>query len=182
MTEYFEGNTWIKPPKRDRVKSIMEIKFDSGLILYTFPGGISPNDVLIKFKDVNLTGKNIRQPKHIHWVVDILIKKENNPELTDKFLNAMLERWKNIKPLPDRSFNTLKEKMVSSINSEFIRRFDELNKHGFFSMDFITHLMELLMLQEKSNNPNAYMFREVIEETIEFKDLYAMISKATHNR
>jgi hypothetical protein len=40
--------------------------------------------------------------------------------------------------------------------------------------------MELLMLQEKSNNPDAYMFKDVLEGLLNSRDLYKIISTVTH--
>ncbi|KKL88943.1 hypothetical protein LCGC14_1919640 [marine sediment metagenome] len=178
LTIYIEGETWIKPRNKNRIKSILEVDFENGLILYVFPGSISKNDIIIKFKDTNLTGTKIRQPSHIHWVVDILIKKENECELTNQFLKEMLKRWDSLKPLEDKTYDIIVNNLIISKNQQFITKFEILNKYGFFSIEFIIYMMELLMLQEKTNYAGAYMFKNVVEKTIEGKDLYSIISKA----
>lgn len=179
MVKYEAGETTISKDGV-KLKSIIEIDVENGLRIYVFPGSLSPNDIIVKFKDSNLPKTQIRQPKHIHWAVDLLIKKDNNPELTNKFLNEMLVRWKEIKPLSERSYDSIINEIKISKNKAFIDQFKELDKHGFFSINFIVHLMEILMIQEKTNNPNAYMFNDVVLSLLQSHDLYNIISKATH--
>ena len=179
MVQYNQGSTTIT---RDgtRIQSILDIDFENGLHIYAFPGSLSPNDILVKFRDSNIPRTQIRQPKHIHWTVDLLIKRDNEPELTRRFLELMLERWEAIRGFPNRNYDTLVGNLSLSRNTEFVSQFRSLDDHGFFSMDFIIHVMEILMLQEKTNNPNAYMFRDVVTQLMNSDDLYAIISKATH--
>ena len=179
MVKYETGATVISM-NGSKLKSVLEANFENGLRIYVFPGSLSPNDIIVKFKDANLPRTQIRQPKHIHWAVDLLIKKDNNPELTNKFLNEMLIRWKEIKPLSERSYDSIVNELRISKNQSFIEQFKDLDKHGFFSMNFIIHLMEILMIQEKTNNPNAYMFNNVVLSLLQSQDLYNIISKATH--
>lgn len=182
MVNYRVGTQDFKPRNKPRINSIIDIVFENDMILYVFPGSLSENDILIKFRDDNLEGTRIRQPSHIHWVVDILIKKDNNLDLTDNFLDNLLNRWDTISPLEERNYNSIMEGLILSRNTDFIEQYAELNNFGFFRMDFIIHLMELLMTQEKTNLPEAYMFREVIIKTIEGRDLYSIISKAIKRR
>ena len=181
MVLYNKGKTKITKDGK-RLTSILEIDFEDGLTIYAFPGSLSPNDVLIKFKNKNIPRTQIRQPKHIHWATDILIKKDNNPKLTDKFLTFMLGRWNSIKPLKNRKYQTILNNLRTSKDKKFIKQFKKLNRHGFFTIEFIVHLIEILMLQEKTNNPDAYMFRDVVDKILNSEDLYVIISKATHNR
>lgn len=158
--------------------SLLDIDFKNGLWLYVFPGRLSQNDIWVKFKDFNIPRSMIRTPKHIHWAVDILIKKFGNKQLTDAFLNDMLTRWNQITPLPDRKLQTILNNLTCSKSSQFITKYQALNAVGFFSTEFLTHLMELLMLQEKTNNPQAYMFGGVVNELLKFTDLYKILSAA----
>ncbi|MCJ7719972.1 MAG: hypothetical protein MUO36_00715, partial [Candidatus Hadarchaeum sp.] len=91
-----------------------------------------------------------------------MIKKFGNQNLTDAFLKDMLARWSQITPLPNRKMLTIKNNLACSRNTRFLAQYKRLNHYGFFGMDFLTHLMELLMLQEKTNNPQAYMFKNVV--------------------
>ena len=181
MPNYCQGCTRIKRRgEPNPITSILEIDFNNGLSIYVFPGSLSQNDIWLKFRDKNIPRTHIRTPKHIHWTVDLLIKKDNNPNLTDQFLNDMLQRWRSISPLQNRTYQTILNNMSLSRNQSFINKYGKLNQHGFFNMDFLTHLMELLMLQEKTNNPNAYMFGDVVTAILNKTDLYGIISAATY--
>lgn len=183
MPNYSPGQTQtIRPRDRARVNSIIDIDFQDGLWMYVFPGALSPNDIWINFRNFNTPRSRIRTPKHIHWTVDILIKKFGNPTLTNQFLNHMLVRWQRIAPLRNRRMSTIINNLTYSRNNNFIRSYQNLDNHGYFHIEFLTHLMELLMLQEKTNNPAAYMFRRVVDGILNLNDLYSIISTATHGR
>ena len=50
-------------------------------IIYVFQGSLSQFDIVIKYRK---DGKRIRTPKHIHWVVDVLMKMQGNDTLTKR--------------------------------------------------------------------------------------------------
>jgi hypothetical protein len=174
---YGIGNTRIRKNNQN-ITSILDIDFGNGLWIYVFPGQISQNDIWIKFRNFNIPKSKIRTPTHIHWAVDILIKKFSNRNLTDAFLNDMLNRWHQITPLPNRQMQTILRNLAYSQNTQFIARYQPLSAAGFFTIEFLTHLMELLMLQEKTNNPQAYMFKNVVNELLSYTDLYKILSTA----
>jgi predicted metalloprotease with PDZ domain len=180
MPQYESGNNTFNR-NGNTIRSIMDISFNNNLWIYVFPGNISPNDIWIKYKDGNSTNR-IRTPKHIHWVLDVLIKKGKNPKLVDQFLEDMHTRWKNIRGLQNRNYKAILTNLQLSRNTRFINRFNQLNGIGFWNMAFITHLMELLMLQEKTNNPNAYMFGNVVNSILNSHDPYVIVSKTTMRR
>ena len=62
-------------------KAIIEFVFDD-YIIYVFQGALSQFDIVIKYKK---DGMRIRTPKHIHWVVDILMKMQGNEVLTKQY-------------------------------------------------------------------------------------------------
>ncbi|WRQ72873.1 MAG: hypothetical protein BME93_03460 [Methanosarcinales archaeon Met12] len=177
MPNYNQGRTQITRDGNPII-SILEIDFENGLQIYVFPGQLSPNDIWIKFRNFNTPRSQIRTPKHIHWTVDILIKKFGDSNLTNEFLNNMIARWEQITPLPDRTMQTIRNNLVKSRDNQFITHYQDLNNHGFFDIEFLTHLMELLMLQEKTNNPNAFMFIGVVDKLLNSNDLYSILSKA----
>jgi len=158
--------------------SILDIDFGNGLWIYVFPGRKSQNNIWVKFRDFNVPASRIRTPQHIHWAVDILIKKFSNNNLTKAFLKAMLKRWNQITPLPNRQMQTILSNLVYSQDRQFLTKYHVLSSAGFFTIEFLTHLMELLMLQEKTNNPQAYMFKNVINCLLKSKDLYKILSTA----
>ena len=69
--------------------SLKEIKLLDGTIIGVFEGsrGANPDhDILIKYQE---EGKRMRTPKHIHWVIDLLVKKEHNRQLTLEFMKYL---------------------------------------------------------------------------------------------
>lgn len=90
----------------------------------------------------------------------------------------MITRWKQITPLANRTMPTIQNNLIFSTNIQFITQYQQLDNYGFFDIEFLTHLMELLMLQEKTNNPNAYMFRNVVDDILYSNDLYSILSTA----
>ena len=177
MAQYLLSTKSVKR-NDERIRAILEIEFPDDLFLFVFPGRISQNDIWIKYMDAKSSCR-LRTPKHIHWVLDILVKREHNPKLVNNFLNQMLERWNSITPLPDRTYDVIVDNLIFSRDKISVNRFNELNQFGFWNMDFITHLIELLMLQEKTNNPNAYMFAKVVKSILDEKDPYTIVSDAT---
>ena len=159
--------------------AIKEIKLNDGTTIGVFEGsrGANPDhDILIKYQE---QGKRLRTPKHIHWVIDLLIKKEHNRELTIKFmkyLRDMYERVEAFKSKDDRAKCLLKE-----TSHEKLERFEELNKYGEYKVEFIGHLIELMIKMEKNTPPEkpARVFRELMEAMINEKEIFVIVSKAT---
>ena len=79
-----------KPPRKYALK---EIVLSDGTIIGVFEGDRGYNvdhDILIKYQE---KGKRIRTPKHIHWVLDLLIKKQHNKELTLEFMKYLRDMY-----------------------------------------------------------------------------------------
>lgn len=159
--------------------AVKEISLDYGTTIGVFEGsrGANPDhDIIIKYQE---RGKRLRTPKHIHWVIDLLIKKEHNRELTLKFmkyLRDMYERVEAFKSKEDRSNCYLKE-----TSKEKLKQFEELNKYGEYKVDFIGHLIELMIKMEKNTPPEkpARVFRELMDAMIQEKEIFVIVSKAT---
>jgi len=160
-------------------QSIKEIKLHDGTIIGVFEGnrGANPDhDILIKYQE---KGKRLRTPKHIHWVIDLLIKKEHNRELTlefMKYLRNMYDKVYAFKSKEDRKKCILKETTEAKL-----KRFEELNQYGEYKVDFIGHLIELMIKMEKNTPPEkpAHVFKELMEAMIAEKEIFVVVSKAT---
>lgn len=159
--------------------AIKEIELGDGTIIGVFAGSrghIPEHDILIKYQE---QGKRLRTPKHIHWVIDLLIKKEHNRELTLKFmkyLRDMYERVESFSSKEDREKCILKE-----TTKEKLKPFDELNKYGEYKVEFIGHLIELMIKMEKNMPPEkpARVFKELMDAMIQEKEIFVIVSKAT---
>ncbi|MDP3916767.1 MAG: hypothetical protein Q8Q42_00580 [Nanoarchaeota archaeon] len=161
-----------------KAKSIKEIKLD-GVTIGVFEGsrGHNPDhDILIKYKE---DGKRVRTPKHIHWVIDILVKKEHDKELTMKFLKYLRDMYERVEGFcskEDRAKCELRE-----TTPEKLEEFNELNKYGEYSVEFIGHLIELMIKMEKNMPPEkpARVFKELMDSILQEKEIFVIVSKAT---
>lgn len=158
-----------------RKKAMIEFVFTEYTI-YVFQGSLSQYDILIKYRK---DGTRIRTPKHIHWVVDILMKTQGNEMRTKQYLVAIQHCWNTCSPLLDNSYETLKVLIEDGKQAIDIEQYFPLNLFGEYDVEFLYVLMELLAVQEKTNRADAYMFGSIIEELLETdRDIFKIISTA----
>lgn len=161
-------------------KSIMDIKVDYAYTIYIFKGTLSPNDILIKYSK---NGKRMRTPKHIHWVIDVLLKEQKNHNDVITFIKCMQETWNSIKGLDNSNYNTIKD-TLEKYKSEVEKKTNGLKfEGGEYPIDFVLVLLLLLMIQEKTNRPDAYMFKKILDELLkENMDIFSIVSTSTLGR
>lgn len=156
-------------------QAIIEFVF-TDYIIYVFQGTLSQFDIVIKYKK---DGTRIRTPKHIHWVVDILMKMQGNEALAKRYLRAIQNCWNACVPLTNNDYATLKALIENGKNDIDIEQYFALNAFGEYDVEFLYVLMELLAVQEKTNRADAYMFGKIIEELLEAdRDIFKIISTA----
>lgn len=156
-------------------KAIVEFVF-TDYIIYVFRGNLSQLYIVIKYKK---DGKRIRTPKHIHWVVDILMKMQGNEGLTKKYLLAIQNCWNTCVPLSNNDFETLKVLSENGEKDIEINKYFDLNPFGEYDVEFLYVLMDLLAVQEKTNRADAYMFGKIIKELLKpDRDIFKIISTA----
>ena len=155
--------------------AIIEFVFEN-YILYVFQGGISEFDILIKYRKGET---RLRTPKHIHWVIDVLIKMQYKKDLVRELLNQMKDVWESSTGLQDNSYEVLKRLIEDYATRTQMERFEELSQYGEYPIDFLFVLMELLSTQEKTNRADAYMFGQIIDELLEEDyDIFSIVSRA----
>jgi CRISPR/Cas system endoribonuclease Cas6 (RAMP superfamily) len=165
-TQYIEKQT---------KKAIIEFVFND-YIIYVFQGNLSQFDIVIKYRK---DSKRIRTPKHIHWVVDILMKMQGNEAITKKYLLAIQNCWNTCVPLKNNDYDTLKALIEDGENNIDIKQYFILNEFGEYDVEFLYVLMELLAVQEKTNRADAYMFGSIIKELLEVdRDIFKIVSTA----
>lgn len=169
---------------KDRVL-LATFPINGSFILGVYQGTLSEFDLLLKYRQ-KIAGKwsRIRTPKHIHWAVDILIKQHSENETTEEFLDFLIRMWDNqikpIKSIADRETLLNKELLIESVDKE-IKNYEKLANKGEYSIKFLMLMAKLLMVQEKTNYEQAYMFRNLLGQLKEHKDLFKIISTATHS-
>lgn len=167
-----------------RKKLLIQFPVNDHFQIGIFQGELSEFDILVRYKQL-INGKwtQPRTPKHIHWAVDILIKQHEVPEATDKFLDFLIAQWTSITPMKSKEdrkkaldFDTLMEETEKES-----KNYSELANKGEYSIKFIILLTKLLMLQEKTNREDAYMFKEVLDKLKKHSEIFSLVSAATFN-
>lgn len=163
---------------------IKTIKVNNSIVLAVYAGALSEFDILIKYRQKLPDGKwtAIRTPKHIHWTVDILMKIQTYPKLTGEFLDFMIGIWNNTLGLKsEKERQSLDLELILDYSKKEIEHFKDLSKKGEYSVKFLILLAKLLMLQEKTNREDAYMFKRVLDGLKRGNDLFKILSTATLN-
>ena len=171
------------------IEPLTIIEVNDTYILAVYQGSLSEYDLLIRYRQRDKSTKSgwsrIRTPKHIHWAVDAIIKMQHNDEETKKFLEFLINLWDTqIQPLKSREERDLLlnvEKLKKEANIE-ANRYPQLANKGEYSIKFLYLIAKLLMVQEKTNLSNAYMFKNLLDALKVHKDIYKIVSIATHNR
>ena len=152
-------------------------------------GKISPFDMIVKFRQYyheTQTWSRFRQPKHIHWTVDVLIKQEYNPSIIYQFLTNLINDWNDKSIIPHLTSSLERdnflghEKMLRFVYLES-EKYEGTKFRGEYPIAFLILISRILMKQERTNRDDAYMFKGLLESLREHKDLYTIISKATFN-
>ena len=61
------------------------------------------------------------------------------------------------------------------------KNYAKLAGKGEYSIKFLILLTKLLMLQEKTNREDAYMFKNVLDKLKEHSEIFSLVSTATFN-
>lgn len=119
--------------KNGTKQAIIEFIF-TDYIIYVFQGTLSQFDIVIKYKK---DGKLIRTLKHIHWVVDILMKMQGNETLTKQYLEAIQNCWNTCVHLTNNDYDTLKALIEDGEEEIDIKRYFDLNAFGEYDVEFL---------------------------------------------
>ncbi|MBI4216339.1 MAG: hypothetical protein HY687_02975 [Chloroflexi bacterium] len=166
-------------PARDgkgtRIKAFKEFVLHDGTTIGVFQGSRGKNpdlDIIVRYQQ---KGKRVRTPRHLHWAIDLLIKKEHEKERTKKFAKYLLDMWDRVEPFRNKGDQQRCELKLTT--AEKLREFQGLDIYGEYSVEFIGHVIELLMIQEK-NSDRAFMFQGVLESIYNEADIFSIVSSA----
>ncbi len=167
--------------KKGTVTAIAEIQCLNNYTIYVFKGTLSPNDILLKYTSPKNT--RLRTPKHIHWAVDLLLKKTGNTLETNDFLLSLGKYWNSCTILPGNNFNDICNVVNSALSSITISKYSSLDSYGEYPTEFLFILMCLLAVQEKTNavagGTKAHMFNDVLTELAKNNlDIFKIMSTA----
>lgn len=168
----------------DGLELLATIPVNGSYILGVYKGSLSEYDILIKYRQLeNGRWSRQRTPKHIHWAVDILIKHYCEPKQTDSLLEHLLNIWAKSTPLKSEEERTNflnGEALLNDVNAE-AQAYPKLANKGEYSVKFLILIAKLLMVQEKTNREDAYMFKDLLESLKEHKNIFKIVSIATHH-
>ena len=154
------------------------------IIVGVYQGSFSKYDILIKYRQKDKNGKwtRIRTPKHIHWAVDLLIKMHANREKIEKFLDFLIEIWNETSSIQSEEERKrfLNIKNLLEVHRDKIKEYQDISNFGEYKIEFLILLARLLMAQEKTNMPDAYMFKRLLEALKKGEDIFSIVSTATH--
>lgn len=158
------------------------IPINGTYILGIYKGALSDFDILLKYRQKE-DGKwsRIRTPKHIHWAVDMLIKHYSEPHETDLLLGSLLKQWEQTVPLEskeDQEHLLSPERLLADVNDE-AEKYNKLADKDEYSVKFLVLIAKLLMVQEKTNRHDAYMFKNLLEKLKEHRNIFEIVSTAT---
>ena len=172
--------TW-RPKGGPTLVAFKEFHLSDGSVIGVFQGGRGKNpdlDIVVKYRDSFTKTSAPRTPKHIHWVIDLLLKKENSRTLTLEFIDYLLAIYDRITPFCSKADQRSCALIFSTSNE--LQRFATLNQFGQYSVEFLAHVMELLSIEEKTGFDGAFMFKGVLQALRQEKDIFSIVSAATH--
>ena len=159
---------------------IKEILISDKYILYIHQGSFSEFDMVLKYRVLkDGVWSRLRTPKHIHWAVDLVLKKQIQKELSIHFIEKLLDYWNSIES-PMKTNDDRNRIIQECISTSLEEEYRELDSIGEYPVEFLWVMALLLIQQEKANNFNAFMFKELLTSLKENDEIYKIISTATH--
>lgn len=163
-------------------------KINDKFIVSVSSGTLSDFDIIARYWQYDFNNsewRKSRQPKHIHWAVDLLIKNEYDRSIVSTFIRKLIEDWE------DRTIIrhiTSEEELANFLNPEQLlkyvfveaERYSTFDIHGEYPMELLILLSRLLMTQERTNREDAYMFKNLIDSfNKNYVDFYDVVDIAT---
>ena len=68
--------------------------------------------------------------------------------------------------------------MLADVNDE-VEKYNKLADKGEYSVKFLVLIAKLLMVQEKTNRHDAYMFKNLLEKLKGHRNIFEIVSTAT---
>ena len=128
----------------------------------------SPYDFIVKFREAN---KRERTPAHVHLVVEMYVKYASNPQLTFKLKEHILSMLESIQPV------SCFPPCLQYFKPEHVKLFEDLDRVGEFTVEFMLVVTELVAIQEKTNYPQGSL-TESLYRAFGVKDRFSVIQKA----
>lgn len=150
----------------------------AGARIFVSPGNKKPrenfpHDFLVRYR-LPEPGAHQRTPKHIHIIVDLYLKRDRQQRLTNRFvdhiLNEIIGRVASVRELPQA---------LQVFRPEHSRQFERLEGIGEYSPEFLLVVVELLMIQERTNYPDGVLNLQLFQKFRDGEDIFSVVSAAT---
>ena len=145
-------------------------KTRGGVEIFVKPGEKSKYDFSVCYRE---PGKHIRTPKHIHLIIDLYMKKAFDKKLTLELVKEFLDTLSRLR-VCDKFPPSFQE-----FSPQNLKHFEKLNDAGDYSVEFLSAIFDLIMIQEKTNYPNGTINRKLFEAFLNEKDIFSVVSAAT---
>lgn len=134
-------------------------------------GNKSPSDFVIRYQE---PGKRVRTPKHIHWIIDLYIKHAQLPAETMILVEHLIDVTQRVMPI------TYFPPKLQIFHQSHLDTFKSLDGVGYYSVEFLLVVIELIMIQEVTNYPKGSMNLDLLRA---FRndpgDIFHVVSRAT---
>ncbi len=103
----------------------------------------------------------MRTPKHMHWLLDLILKKEKYPTLTDQFVDMLKNKYAEISALTEVSYEHYCS-LVEGLFEEDLEEYSQLSNAGEYPVEFVYMIITILIAQEKTNYPEGGLFQDML--------------------
>jgi len=156
---------------------VLIFKGREGRQIFVEPGVKSKNDFKVKYRDI--WSNRLRTPKHIHIIIDLYMKLALDRELTLELVKYVIDEV-ILKVTPATQFPP-KLQIFPQNKQLVMKKFESLDRYGVYPLDFLMVLIELIMIQEKTNYPDGVMNLKLFERFRDNPDdIFAVVSAATY--
>lgn len=143
----------------------------NGVKIYVSKGGKSAHNFKVRYREPH---KRIRTPKHIHLIIDLLMKKTGNRPLTLQLVNHIIDAI-----ILQVGPSVSNPPCLQIFSPDHITRFQALDVYGEYSVEFLLVITEMIMIQEKTNYPDGLMNLRLFELIRDEADIFSIVSAAT---
>lgn len=157
------------PPRRsDNLRLFRTTK--DGVFIYTEPGQKSAYDFVVRYQE---SGKRMRTPQHIHIITDLYQKRGAEPDLVNDFVDHIIDIIDATAP------SNTRPPTLRTFDESHLEQFAGLNDIGEYSVEFLLVVIELIMIQERTNYPDGALNRRLFQRFRDGADIFSVVSAAT---
>lgn len=139
--------------------------------IYIEQGNKSDYDFIVRYQEF---GKRVRTPQHIHIIVDLYRKFEAEPALTNTFVDHIIDNIINA-VVPAETYPP----NLQVFDIAHIGQFEGLAGVSEYSIEFLLVVIELIMIQERTNYPDGVLNLNLFQKFRNGDDIFSVVSAAT---